>query len=97
MTIFKFSAKRILDKKLWTSFRKFTRKTHEVPLSDIDMKSMDTEDLFFQNVSDTCILELLTDCRPSTKCIRSELEDNFLGYALTHQVLYIHILKKVWL
>ncbi|XP_050541127.1 UPF0764 protein C16orf89 homolog isoform X3 [Daktulosphaira vitifoliae] len=87
--------KRILDNNLWTSFRKFIWKTHVIPISDFDMKSMASEDLFFQNVSDTCILELLTDCRPSTKCIRSELEDNFLGYALTHQVLYIHILKKM--
>ncbi|XP_050422183.1 UPF0764 protein C16orf89 homolog [Adelges cooleyi] len=87
--------KKILDPELWTSSKEIIHSTHHLPINEADMDSSVVEDLFFQNVSDTCILELLTSCRPSAKCIRSELEDNFLGYALTHQVLYIHILKKM--
>lgn len=91
-----FPDKKMLDYRLWTSLPTIIRKSRQITLPrGFDENFIIRGDLYFRNISDKCIHQIISNCEISLECYRPELSDEFFGYALTHQVLYIHILNKV--
>lgn len=88
-------ARKILDYRLWTSPQKIIRKSHIALSRDFNEDSIANGDLYFRNISDKCIRQVISTCEITPECFESELIDDFSGYALTHQVLHLHIFKKV--
>lgn len=75
---------------------KIIRKSRHVTLPEgFDENYIIRDDLYFRNISDKCIRQTVSNCQITLDCYRPELSDEFFGYPLTHQVLYIHILNKV--
>lgn len=85
----------MLDYHLWTSLPKILHKSHVMLPREFNEDFFDKSDLYFRNISDKCIEQMISVCEISPECYRPELNDEYFGYALTHQVLYIHILNKV--
>ncbi|VVC45434.1 Protein of unknown function DUF4735 [Cinara cedri] len=87
---------KILDPRLWMSTERIVRKSHKrarLPAM-FDVDSLTDGDQYFRDISDECLRQAITTCQITPECIQPELLDNFFGYAHTHQVLYLHVLKK---
>lgn len=89
----------MFDHNLWTSSSEIVRTSPRTLPATRGMFNADRvadDDLFYRNISDKCIFQAVTACRTTPECLVPELAtDGVSGYALTHQVLYAHVLKKV--
>lgn len=86
----------MLDPTLWTSAQSLIHKSNiTLPAKWYNKDILANGDSYFRNISDKCIGQVLSSCNVTYECFQPEFRKQFFGYALTHQVLYIHILKKV--
>lgn len=92
-----FLARKILDHELWISPQTLIHKSNITLPSKIwyDKDILANGDAYFRNISDKCISQVIFSCNVTYECFQPELQNHFFRYALTHQVLYIHLLKKV--
>lgn len=97
ITINRFSGRTILDYKLWISPQELKHKSNITLPAKIwfDENNLANGDAYFRNISDKCIGQVIFSCNVTYECFQLEFRKQFFGYALTHQVLYIHLLKKV--
>ncbi|XP_003245325.1 UPF0764 protein C16orf89 homolog [Acyrthosiphon pisum] len=91
------SMRTILDHKLWISPQTLKHKSNITLPAKIwfDEDILAYGDAYFRNISDKCIGQVISSCRVTYECFQLEFQKQFLGYALTHQVLYIHLLKRM--
>ncbi|CAI6342790.1 unnamed protein product [Macrosiphum euphorbiae] len=91
------SMRTILDHKLWISPKTFKHKSNITLPSKIwfDEDILANGDAYFRNISDKCIGQVISSCSVTYECFQLEFQKQFLGYSLTHQVLYIHLLKRM--
>ncbi|XP_025425281.1 UPF0764 protein C16orf89 homolog [Sipha flava] len=92
-------SRKMFDHNLWTSSSEIVRTspgTSPTARGLFDADRVADDDLFYRNISDGCIFQAVTACRTTPECLVPELAaDGVSGYALTHQVLYAHVLKKM--
>ncbi|KAE9542805.1 hypothetical protein AGLY_002716 [Aphis glycines] len=91
------STKEILDHELWISPQTLIHKSNITLPSKIwyDKDILAKSDGYFRNISDKCISQVIFSCNVTYECFQLEFQNHFFRYALTHQVLYIHLLKKM--
>ncbi|XP_026807095.1 UPF0764 protein C16orf89 homolog [Rhopalosiphum maidis] len=91
------STRKILDHKLWISPQTLIHKSNITLPAKIwhDKDILDNGDVYFRNISDKCIGQAISSCNVTHECFQPEFQKQFFRYALTHQVLYIHLLKKM--
>lgn len=90
------SVSKILEFRLWTSPEKVMHTSQFITLpKGFNVNYIANGDSYFRNISDKCIRQVISTLKMTKECVGPELTDGFFGYALTHQVLYLHILKKV--
>ncbi|XP_025193402.1 UPF0764 protein C16orf89 homolog [Melanaphis sacchari] len=89
--------KKILDHKLWISPQTLIHKSNITLPAKIwyDKDILANGDAYFRNISDKCIGQVIFSCNVTYECFQPEFQKQFFRYALTHQVLYIHLLKKM--
>ncbi|XP_015371024.1 PREDICTED: UPF0764 protein C16orf89 homolog [Diuraphis noxia] len=91
------STRTILDHKLWISPQTLKHKSNITLPTKVwfDEDILADGDAYFRNISDKCIGQVISSCNVTYECFQLEFKKRFFGYALTHQVLYIHLLRKM--